>query len=292
MSKRGQNEGSIYRRKDGRWAGAVSLGYVGGKLRRKAVYGKTRKAVQDRMTRLLNDQQSGIPIIGERQTLADFLERWISDVVEPSVRPRTLTSYTHLVRLHLTPALGRLPLAKLTPQHVQKFMNEKLAAGLSARTVQYLRAVLSRALSQALRWNLVARNVATLVDAPKTSRKAVRVMSPEEVTQFLEAAKGQRFEPLLLVAISTGLRQGELLGLRWEDVDLSASLIRVRHSIQRLGGKLTLTDLKTDRSRRTLRLPQIAVRAIQTQRARQSEERLAAGGQEFDVAEYSLSEFT
>jgi integrase len=183
----------------------------------------------------------------------------------------------------LTPALGRLPLAKLTPQHVQKFMNEKLAAGLSARTVQYLRAVLRRALSQALRWNLVARNVATLVDAPKTKRNAVRVMSPDEVSLFLEAAKGQRFEPLLIVAISTGLRQGELLGLRWVDVDLPTSVIHVRHGIQRLNGRLTLTEPKTERSRRTLRLPQIAIRALQMQRARQNEERLGAGGRWNDL---------
>lgn len=283
MSKRGQNEGSIYKRKDGRWAGAVSLGYAEGKLKRKAVYGATRKEVKDRITGILRDQQRGIPVIGERQTLGEFLERWLSDVVRPSVRPRTHTSYEQLVRLHLKPALGRLPLAKLTPQHVQRFMNEKLAAGLSARTVQYLRAVLRRALSQALRWNLVARNVATLVDAPKTKRNAVRVMSPEEVTLFLDAARGQRFEQLLIVAISTGLRQGELLGLRWEDVDLPASVIHVRHSVQRLDSKLTLTDLKTDRSRRTLRLPQIAAKALQTQRARQSEERLAAGGRWNDL---------
>lgn len=277
MSKRGQNEGSIYKRKDGRWAGAVSLGYVGGKLKRKVMYAATRAEVQRRLTGILRDQQSGIPIIGERQTLADFLERWLCDVVAPSVRPRTLTSYAQLVRLHLTPALGRVPLAKLTPQHVQKFMNDKLAAGLSARTVQYLRAVLRRALSQALRWNLVARNVATLVDAPKMKRKAVRVMSPDEVTLFLEALRGQRFEALLILAISTGLRQGELLGLRWVDVDLAASVVHVRHGIQRLNGKLTLTEPKTERSRRTIRLPQIATRALQTQRARQSEERLAAG---------------
>jgi len=283
MSKRGQNEGSIYKRKDGRWAGAVSLGYVGGKLKRKAVYGGTRREVQDRMTVILRDQLRGIPAIGERQTLADFLERWLSDVVRPSVRPRTHTSYEQLVRLHLKPALGRLPLVKLTPEHVQQFMNDKLGAGLSARTVQYLRAVLRRALSQALRWNLVARNVATLVDPPKAKRKAVRVMSPDEVSLFLDAAKGQRFEPLLIVAISTGLRQGELLGLRWEDVDLPASVIHVRHAVQRINSKLTLTEPKTERSRRTIRLPQIAAKALQTQRARQNEERLAAGGRWNDL---------
>lgn len=283
MSKRGQNEGSLYKRSDGRWAAAISLGYVGGKPKRKTVYGDTRSEVQRQLTAILRDQQRGIPIVVERQTVAEFLERWLADVVKPSVRPRTHTSYSQLVRLHLKPSLGRVSLAKLTPQHVQQFMNEKLAAGLSARTVQYLRAVLRRALSQALRWNLVARNVATLVDAPKTKRNAVRVMSPDEVTLFLDAAKGQRFEPLLLVAISTGMRQGELLGLRWEDVDLPAAVIHVRHSVQRLDGKLTLTDLKTDRSRRTLRLPQIAARALQTQRARQSEERLAAGGRWHDL---------
>src|SRR5438309_1492306 len=151
MSKRGQGEGSIYRRRDGRWAAAISLGYVGGKLKRKAVYGKTRKAVQDRMTRLLNDQQTGLPVVGEKQRVGDFLAEWLENWVRPSVKPKTFSSYSDTVRLHLVPSLGRIVLAKLTPQHVQAMMNERLASGLSPRTVSYVRSVLSIALARAMK---------------------------------------------------------------------------------------------------------------------------------------------
>lgn len=275
--KRGQNEGSIYKRKDGRWSAAVTLGYENGMLKRKSLYGKTRAEVQNKLTATLNDIRQGIPIVTQQQTVSEFLDRWLSDCVKPSVRPKTYRSYEQLVRIHLKPALGKHRLEKLAPQHVQHFMNDRLEKKLSPRTVQYLRAVLRKALYQALKWNLVARNVATLVDSPKVERPEIRPMFPDEAKKFLKAIKGHRLEALFSVALAMGLRQGEALGLRWEDIDWDARIIRVRNSLQRINKRLELSELKTKNSRRDLPLIDTVLKALKAHRSRQLKEKLAAG---------------
>ncbi len=221
MARRGHNEGSIYQREDGRWVGVIDLGYHGGKRKRKSFYGSTRREVQQKLIAALRDRQTGLPGgYDDRQTVEQFLNHWLENSVKPSVRPKTYTSYAQLVRLHLAPELGRIRLTKLSPQDVQRFINRKLVSGLSPRTVEYCRAVLRRALNQAVRWGYVPRNVATLVDAPRSERPDPEPLTPEEVRAFLEAVKEDRLAALYSVAIALGLRQGEALGLRWEDVDL------------------------------------------------------------------------
>jgi integrase len=276
-SKRGQNEGSIYRRADGRWAGAVSLGYKGGKRYRKAIYGKTRAEVRRKVAAAQRAAEQGLPLGSERQTLSQFLRDWLEHSVKPSTRPRTHASYAQLVRLHIEPELGRVPLAKLSPQQVQQLMNRKLASGLSPRTVRYIRAVLRRALNQALKWGLVPRNVATLVEAPKSEACEIRPLDPHQARRLLEALRGDRAEALYSVALAVGLRLGEALGLRWDAVDLDAGVLVVRSQLQRLEGKLRLTERKTSRARRTIHLPVAVVEALRRHRIRQFEERLLAG---------------
>ena len=133
-ARRGQNEGSIHKRKDGRWVAVLNLGYAEGKRRRKCLYGKTRREVQEKLTAALWSQRLGVPVPTERQTVAQFLNRWLKDSVERSVRPRTYASYSQLVRLYLAPEFNRVELTKLSPQDIEGFMNRKLAAGLSRRT--------------------------------------------------------------------------------------------------------------------------------------------------------------
>ena len=279
MARRGQGEGSIYQRADGRWVGSVTVGYEDGKQKRKYFYAKTRKAVQHKLTKALNDQQQGLPVaFDDRLTVAQFLDDWLENSVKPSVRPRTYTSYEQMVRVHLKPILGHIPVTKLAPQDVQRFINVKLESGLSARTVEYGRAVLRRALNQALRWGMVPRNVATLVDPPRSKRPEIEPLTVEEAQAFLTAVKGDRLEALYTVALAVGLRQGEALGLRWQDVDLDAGTLAVRKQLQRLDGTLQLVDLKTDRSRRTIALPTVSVDVLRRHRILQLEERLAAGG--------------
>jgi integrase len=272
-NRRGNGEGSITRLADGRWQARVSLPNG----RRKAFYGKTRREAAEKLTRALAAQQQGLPLVGERQTVGQFLTHWLEDVARPSVRPRTYASYAQLLRLHLLPELGRVPLAKLSPQHVQSFLNRKRAAGLSARTVQYLHAVLRRALGQAERWGLVARNVARLVVPPTAERPDVQPLTIEQARQLIAAARGDRLEALYTVAVAIGLRQGEALGLRWQDIDLDRGLLTVARQLQRIDGTLVLTEPKTARSRRTLQLPAVAIEALRAHKRRQLEARLAAG---------------
>ena len=278
-SRRGHGEGSIYYRKDREcWCAMVDLSVEGSKRKRKAIFGKTRREVADKLKAVLHDQQQGLPVAVERQTLDQFITRWLSEVVAQRTRPKTHQSYSEIARLHIIPTLGKIQLSKLSPQDVQRLMNDKLAEGLSPRTVTYIRAVLRMALAQALKWGMVARNVATLVDPPKTEQAAITVLSPTQARTLLDAARGDRLEALYRVALSLGLRRGEALGLRWQDVDLERGILRVEVALQVMVGVApALVAPKTVNSRRTLPLPPMLVSALRAHRARQLEERLCAG---------------
>src|SRR5215207_248530 len=277
-SRRGHGEGAIYfRESDQRWVASVDLGFDSGKRKRKVLYGKTRKEVSEKLKVLLREQQQGMPIHLERQTVGQYLDAWLVDVVKPSVRPKTHLSYAGIVRIHLSPALGRHQLTKLTPQHVQQLLNAKRGAGLSPRSVQYLRDVLRNALGQALKWGLVTRNVATLVEPPRVPHREMRFLSPDEARVLLTTARGERLEALYTVALALGLRQGESLGLHWVDVNFAAGTLRVRYALQRVDGSLQLVEPKTSQSRRTLIMPSTVATALQDHRKRQALERAAAG---------------
>lgn len=280
--QRGHGEGTITHRSDGRWVAAVSLGWTTGpdgksKRKRKYLYGATRREVAEKLKVVLREQQQGLPVATERQTMAQFLDKWLADVVKPSVRPKTYASYAQIVRIHLTPALGRHQLSKLTPDQVQSMMNDKLASGLSPRTVQYIRAVLRQALNQALRWGVVARNVATLVDPPKTRRHDIAFLTPDQARSFLATVRGDRLEALYTVAVALGIRQGESLGLRWQDVDFDAGTLTVRYALQRVDGALRLVEPKSAESRRTVVMPTSVAAALMAHRDRLSFEKAAAG---------------
>lgn len=275
--KRGNHEGTIYKRRDGRWCATIDAGWRNGRRRRKSFYGKTRGDVANKLTKALNDQQSGLPIAADRETVGAFLRRWLQDCARVNVRPKTFTSYSDLIRLHLSPTLGNRPLEKLAPQDIQAFITEKLGTGLAPRTVQYAYAILRAAMNQAVRWNLVPRNVVTLVSPPRVPRKEIMPFNPEEARAFLAAAQGHRLEALFAVAVAIGLREGEALGLRWQDIDVKDGILSVRSAVQRIKGKLHLVEVKTERSRRTIALPQVALDAFIGHRQRQEQERMLAG---------------
>ena len=276
--KRGNGEGSVYQRANGLWVGAITIGLdANGKPRRKSVTGQTRAAVSKKLTAMQADHERGLPIDVKRQTLGQFLDRWLTDSVQGSVRPRTYSSYTTTVRLHITPALGRIELGKLNAQHVAALLKAKAAEGLSPRTVRYIRTVLRIALNVAVRWDLVPRNVIAAVATPKVERHEVMAWTPEQARRFLAAVRGDRLEALYAVALAVGMRQGEALALHWSDVDLDAGTVRVRYSLQRINGKLTLVQPKTETSRRTIDLPLQAMAALRAHWDRQMDERRLAG---------------
>jgi len=283
MTRRGRGEGSIRKRADGRWEATVDVGIdaATGRRRRSSIYARTRGAVQEQLTAMLHAQDIGTLANARGETVGAFLARWVADV---PVRNSTRIHYRRNVELHVVPALGRIPLKKLTAEHVNALMQSKLRAGLSPRSVHHMRAVLRNALGRALRYGLVSRNVAELAEPPRVPEYEARFLTIDEARAFLVAARGDRLEALYSVALSLGLREGEALGLRWSDIDLETRTLRVVHALERTPGKgLQLVEPKTKSSRRALVLPDVVVRALRAHRARQLEERLGAGEQWQDL---------
>jgi integrase len=271
--RRGNNEGSIYQRPDGRWAGALS----GPGGTRKFVYGRTKDEVQGKLVQAMHARLVRNASESRSMSVGSFLDQWLERTAKPSVRPYTYHGYEVQVRVHIKPTLGRIPLDQLQPAHVQALISAKLEQGLAPKTVHYMYSTLRNALHQAMRWEYVTRNVAALVGGPRMERYEIQPFTREETHQFLDAIKGNRLEALYTVALTMGLRQGEALGLRWRDTDLEMGYIRVNKQLQRIDRKYTLTELKTGRSRRTLAVPSALVGALREHKERQDAERVIAG---------------
>ena len=270
--RRGNNEGTIRKRSDARWEGRVTLD--DGK--KKCFYGKTRQEVARRLAEALRDKEQGMPIVGERQTIKQFLLAWLESI-KPVVRPQTWVYYECFVRLHIIPILGKTTLSKLTAQQIQLLYSKKLKEGLSSSSVHHLHATLHKALSNAVRLSLVQRNVADLVDPPRMARHDYVTLSSEDARKFLMEASTDRLEALYVLALTTGMRRGELLGLRWKDVDLDRGSLQVKQILQEVNGNLIFSEPKTDQSRRKVMLANVAVEALQRHLVKQNEERLVLG---------------
>lgn len=277
--RRGAGEGSIYRRKDGRWTGVLNLGRIDGRRARQTFYGKSRQAVQLALREAASKFDKGLLTTSDRRrSVASFLDSWLE---QKDVRASTRTAYEINVRRHIVPTIGHIALDKLSPSDVQAMLRAKLASGLSPRSVHHLRSVLRAALNQALRWGYVSRNAAALSELPaKVERFHPHFLGPEEAQRFLEAVKSDRLEGLYGVALAVGLREGEALGLKWEDVELDAQkpVLHVNRSLGRVkGAGLMAMEPKTERSRRTVTLPAVAAQTLRAHRVRQLQERLLAG---------------
>ena len=217
--KRGNGEGSIAKRSDGRWMARYTVHTAKGPKRRH-VYGKTRKEAADKLAKVLSDRVEGIDYNDQNMTVGEYLDRWLKGSVRGSVRQSTYDRDANLIRNHLSPVLGRIKLKKLSAAHVQHFYRDRLDSGLSASTVHKIHAILHKALARAVAWQMVPRNVTETVAPPRPASKEMRPLSPSEARAFLDAARGERFEALYVLAVTTGMRQGELLALRWQDVDV------------------------------------------------------------------------
>jgi integrase len=287
--RRGSGEGSIYQAHwtggDGtvrtRWEATVETGRdpVTGRRRRRKVTGRTKAEVQRKAAEVRRRMESGLPAADNKRSTGEYLDWWADNVLRGTVKPSTEGSYRGLIATHLVPNLGSVPLAKLAPSHVQTMLRTMEDAGLSPRTRQYARAVLRRALGHAERWELVRRNVAALVESPKgAGTKLDDAMTATEARMVLAAAAGDRLEALAVLALSLGLRRGELLGLRWSDVDLDAAVLRVARTVGRVSGKgIVVSTPKTEDAARTVPLIGRCAPSLREHGARQATERLAAG---------------
>jgi integrase len=272
MTRRANAEGTIYKRADGRWCAGVTLG--GGK--RRYFYAATRGAVQDKLRAAKRAIDDGLPVSSDRQKVGHFLTRWLTEVALPTVRPSTYTRYRQLLTGHVIPGVGHLPLAKLSPQDLNG-LYAKLSQRLAPRTVGHVHRVLHRALRDALHWGLVARNVCDAVSPPKVARAEMQVLGADQARALIAAAASDPLEALYTLAILTGLRQGELLALKWRDFDADAGRLTVCRSVRWVTGQGSVEgEPKTKSGRRGVLLAPLAVAALRRHRAQQAEQRLRA----------------
>lgn len=278
MTQRANGEGSIYRRQDGRWTAASYVLKSDGTRVRRPIYGKTRKEVAEKLAKAITQTKAGLPLAVESWTIERYAEHWIKDNISARLRPSTVSSYRETLRLHVLPILGRTTLRALTPAQVRALLATKTAAGLSPRSVRIVHGTLRSMLGEAVRDELVERNVAAVVRAPSVPQQEVQPWSTDEATTFLQATSQHRLHGLFAVGVALGLRKGELLALRWQDVDLDEGTIRVRQTVQRLPHVgLVYGPPKSLRSRRTIPLPAASSKALRRHRAAQAAEALAAG---------------
>lgn len=275
--RRGHGEGSIYQRKDGRWAGAVEMGWQDGKRRRKTVYGRTRREVADKVREVQQQIEQGIPIPPERLTVAQWLSRWLQTGLSQSASPNTVANYQWVIERHLIPALGPIRLKSLTPSDVDTMLKAKAAGGLSPSSCMRMRSVLRMALHQAESEGLIHRNVATLTKTPALTHAKGRALTVQQAKALLEATKDSRLEAALLTMLLMGLRPGEATGLTWTAIDLDSGVLHVEKALLREPSGLRLGPPKTPKSRRSLAMPSAVQAALRRRRAQQAKERLRSG---------------
>jgi len=274
MRRRGAGEGSIFKDpQTGRWRALLDVGEdASGRRRRRKVSGRTRAEVAAKLRELQRDLEDGVSSAGRQVTVAVLSEDWLRQR-SGDLSGSTLNIREWAVRLHLVPSLGARRVRELSAADVAVFLQDKAAAGYSRATLGKLRGVLIQVLRHAERQGLVARNVAALVPTPSGPRSQGRSLTIEQAHALLAASRGHPLEAAVAVALTCGLRPGELLALRWEDVDLDNGVLRVRQAVARVGGRIELASTKTAASRRQLRLPATTVEALRAHLARQDGQR-------------------
>ncbi len=267
------------KRPDGRWEARVFVLTTEGTWKRVSVYGKSPEAVEAKATELKGQRDKGIPAASTTSTVRDYLQIWLEESVRPNRRPSTYEGYEINVRCHINPFIGGKKLARLSVRDVQAWLGQLRAAGRSKASIRYAHRTLRAALNQAVRTELIARNVALHVELPSIEDDddgGRQALTPAHAKLLLQRAGGQRLYAAYVLGL-LGLRRGEVLGLRWEDVDLVQRTIKIRQTVHRSGGALHVGPPKSRRSRRTIPLPLFAVAALRTQFVFQAAERDVAG---------------
>ncbi|MFJ4808989.1 tyrosine-type recombinase/integrase [Streptomyces longwoodensis] len=299
---RANGEGTIYQRKDGRWEAAGYVLAAAGTSKRVRVYGTTRREAADKLAEKIADSNRGLPVATADSTLGDYLTYWLNGVAVHRLRENTHTRYAACVRLHLIPGLGTKKIARLTAKDVRTFLDrlrttcqccaqgldtereaccaigECCQKRLSPSTVTYVHSVLKSALEHAVREDGLPRNVARNVKTTALRPRRFQPLTAAEARQFLDAARADRLYALYELALRTGLRKGELLGLRWEDLDLNTGTASIRRSLQRTRtGGLTHLPTKTRASERRIALPTKCIHSLKKHKEQRERKRETAG---------------
>lgn len=279
MKHRGHGDGSIYyRESDKRWTSSLIL--PTGK--RKYLYGKTRKEVQDKLRKAQQAVEQGTLVQNTAITFESYLEYWL-EVRRSTIKAVTYTSYNSYLHRQVMPALGSVKLQKLTTVMLQHFYNQLLEDELSPNTIRLIHTIMSTALDDAVKWKKIAANPCKSVTPPRPEKHEMQVLTPEQAQRLLEVASNHRLHCLLTVAIATGMRRGELLALRWSDIHFEKARIQVQRTVSYVHPDQTQkhayveTDPKTAASRRSISLPQFVLDALKQHRKRQLERRLNVG---------------
>jgi integrase len=268
-SRRGRGEGGIYQRKsDGQWVGCVSLGYDGaGKRRRRIVYGDSKKAVREKMNRLQGDLGKGVFADAGSLKLGDFLPNWLSNTASERLQPGSIVRYDQAIRNHLVPIIGHVLLAKLRVDHVEHLYAELKRQGASNQARRMAGTVLNQALRHAVKRHLIAFNPANDVAKPSRSRKEMLFLTEPQMKVLLTESESHRLHALFVLALGSGMRQGELLGLQWSDINFEKGTVSVVRSLSYATCKHVLKEPKTKSSRRVIGLPQFVMKALERHRA-------------------------
>ncbi|MBX3439489.1 MAG: site-specific integrase [Planctomycetaceae bacterium] len=266
-SRRGHGEGSIFQRADGLWAAVIDIGYTAeGRRRRRTIYGATKRIVQEKLRELHNHKAAGTLTDAGRMTVGEWLRHWLDTIAKPKLRPLTYRSYESIIRGRLIPHIGHLQLVKLSPVHVQSMQTE--LSGLAPASRVKTHAVLRKSLSVALRQGLVTRNVCDAVEQPRGRRVEMKTLTADQADELIAAAEGTEYGALIILAIGTGLRQGELFGLQWGDMDAEKGTLTVQRSLIELPAGHEFGPPKSRKGLRTVSLPAMAIEALAEHRAK------------------------
>jgi integrase len=243
--------------------------------------GPSKREAEKQMAELIHQMDTGIFVKPNKNAFSKYLEEWLERYVRPNLSPRTAEGYESIVRCHLVPALGSIPLVQLKPEHLQRYYSEKLSTGrhdgkgvLSQTTVSHHHTCLHRALKMALRWGLISRNPADAVIPPRPQRSEMHTMTEDDINIFLEAAKKTPYYLLFYLALFTGMRRSELLALRWCDVDLLLCQAYINRSLHHLRtGEIVFRNPKTAKARRMVSLPPSAAFLLQEHKDKQQAQR-------------------
>ena len=273
MAKRAHGEGTISKRQDGTYEGKISLGVdAEGKRKRKTVYGKTQKEVRAKIDEVKQQLANGT-FSDSKLTVKSYLEQWLTHK-EKQVKPRTAELYRHLMDFHVVPKIGGKRLDKLTPLDIQNMVSDVAVKG-GARTANMCRTTLFSALKQALRWGLIPRNPVEAVDSLKEHKQEMSLWTSAEAVTFLDTARSHRLYALFYLAMSTRMRRGELLGLRWQDVKDGA--LHIRQSLTVVNNQIAISVPKTEKGKRRVAISADVEEILEAHRQHQEAERQLLG---------------